>query len=119
MAMKRMLLGMTPRLLQDLVMECLRQRTELQVVGELEDESSLLALLDQHEPDVILLTLPEPVARIRLESLFTAHPDVTWWLLSDGGRQVERVERAALQKLGQLSPQELVDAIASISGGAH
>lgn len=111
MAVKRMLLGVAPRLLRDLLLESLTQCTELKVEGEVVDEVSLLTFLDRLVPDAILITLPQPVPRAKLEPLFARHADCVWWLLAADTLEVERVADDQRQQFGPLSIQQLVAAM--------
>lgn len=56
----RVLVANRPRLMRELVMATISEQPDIEVVGEVTDESDLTEIVEQVQPDVLILAMNEP-----------------------------------------------------------
>jgi DNA-binding NarL/FixJ family response regulator len=56
----RVLVANRPRLMRELVMATISEQPDIEVVGEVADESDLTEIVEQVQPDVLILAMSEP-----------------------------------------------------------
>jgi AmiR/NasT family two-component response regulator len=56
----RVLVANHPRLMREMVMETIADQPDIEIVGEVVDDSDLNDIVEQTQPDVLILSLEEP-----------------------------------------------------------
>ena len=56
----RVLVANRPRLMRELVMATISDQPDIEVVGEVQDEDNLTDVVEQVQPDVLILAMTEP-----------------------------------------------------------
>lgn len=59
----KVLIANRPRLMRELVMATISDQSDIEVVGVLEDEPSIQKMVEQTQPDVLIITLDRPEDR--------------------------------------------------------
>ena len=60
----RVLVANRPRLMRDLVLAVIADQPDIEVIGEVEDENQLTEMIEDAEPDILILTLDDADKRI-------------------------------------------------------
>ncbi len=60
----RVLIANRPRLMRELVMATISDQPDIEVVGEVPDGGNLTEMVEQVQPDVLILALDEPEKRL-------------------------------------------------------
>ena len=60
----RVLIANRPRLMRELVMATISDQPDIEVVGEVADEGNLTEVVEQVQPDVLILAMDEPLKRV-------------------------------------------------------
>ena len=60
----RVLVANRPRLIRELVMATISDQPDIEIVGEVADEDQLIEVVEQVQPDVLILAMDEPEKRI-------------------------------------------------------
>jgi AmiR/NasT family two-component response regulator len=60
----RVLVANRPRLMRELVVATISGKPDIEVVGEVVDESNLIEVVEQVQPDVLILAIDEPEKRL-------------------------------------------------------
>jgi AmiR/NasT family two-component response regulator len=60
----RVLVANRPRLIRELVMATISDQPDIEVVGEVADEDQLIEVVEQVQPDVLILAMDEPEKRL-------------------------------------------------------
>jgi DNA-binding NarL/FixJ family response regulator len=55
----RVVVANQPRLMRELVIETVKQQPDIEVVAEIEDESEIARVVDESQPDFLIITLDE------------------------------------------------------------
>jgi len=53
-----------PRLIRELVMATISDQPDIEIVGEVADEDQLIEVVEQVQPDVLILAMDEPEKRV-------------------------------------------------------
>lgn len=73
----RVLVANRPRLMRELVVATIEDQPDIEIVGEVTDESELADVVDQVQPDVLILALDEPEKRMgQCGFLLGRHPQM-------------------------------------------
>jgi AmiR/NasT family two-component response regulator len=73
----RVLVANRPRLMRELVLAVIADQPDIQVIGEVEDESALAEAIEETQPDVLILTLDNTEKRIaQCGFLLGRHPQM-------------------------------------------
>jgi AmiR/NasT family two-component response regulator len=59
----RVLVANRPRLMREMVLATIADQSDIEIVGDLEQASNLAELVDQVQPDVLIVALDEPEKR--------------------------------------------------------
>lgn len=59
----KVLIANRPRLMRELVMATISDQSDIEVVGVLEEEASIQKMVEQSQPDVLIITLDRPEDR--------------------------------------------------------
>ena len=62
----RVLIANRPRLMRELVIATISDQPDIEVVGEVTDHGDLTEMVEQAQPDVLILTMDEPEKRLGL-----------------------------------------------------
>jgi chemotaxis response regulator CheB len=60
----RVLVANRPRLMRELVLAVIADQPDIEVIGEVEDENQLIEMIEDAEPDILILTLDDADKRI-------------------------------------------------------
>ena len=60
----RVLVANHPRLMRELVMATIADQPDIEVVGEVQNESELADTVEQVQPDVLIIAMDEPEKRL-------------------------------------------------------
>ena len=60
----RVLVANRPRLIRELVMATISDQPDIEIVGEVADEDHLIEVVEQVQPDVLILAMDEPEKRV-------------------------------------------------------
>jgi chemotaxis response regulator CheB len=60
----RVLVANRPRLIRELVMATISDQPDIEIVGEVADEDQLIEVVEQVQPDVLILTMDESEKRV-------------------------------------------------------
>ena len=60
----RVLVANRPRLMRELVMATISDQPDIEIVGEVADEDQLVEVVEQVQPDVLILAMDEPEKRV-------------------------------------------------------
>ena len=60
----RVLVANRPRLMRELVMATISDQPDIEIVGEVADEDQLIEVVEQVQPDVLILAMDEPEKRV-------------------------------------------------------
>jgi AmiR/NasT family two-component response regulator len=60
----RVLVANYPRLMRELVLAVIADQSDIEVIGEVQDESALAEAIDEAQPDVLILALDDADKRI-------------------------------------------------------
>jgi DNA-binding NarL/FixJ family response regulator len=60
----RVLVANRPRLMRELVMATISDQPDIEVVGEVSDGGDLTEIVEQAQPDVLILSMDEPAKRL-------------------------------------------------------
>ena len=60
----RVLVANRPRLIRELVMATISDQPDIEIVGEVADEDQLIEVVEQVQPDVLILAMDEPEKRV-------------------------------------------------------
>jgi chemotaxis response regulator CheB len=60
----RVLVANRPRLIRELVMATISDQPDIEIVGEVADEDQLIEVVDQVQPDVLILAMDDPEKRV-------------------------------------------------------
>jgi chemotaxis response regulator CheB len=73
----RVLVANRPRLMRDLVLAVIADQPDIEVIGEVEDENQLTEMIEDAEPDILILTLDDADKRIaQCGFLLGRHPQM-------------------------------------------
>jgi chemotaxis response regulator CheB len=73
----RVLVANRPRLMRELVLAVIADQPDIEVIGEVEDENQLIEMIDDAEPDILILTLDDADKRIaQCGFLLGRHPQM-------------------------------------------
>jgi chemotaxis response regulator CheB len=73
----RVLVANRPRLMRDLVLAVIADQPDIEVIGEVEDENQLIEMIEDAEPDILILTLDDADKRIaQCGFLLGRHPQM-------------------------------------------
>jgi chemotaxis response regulator CheB len=73
----RVLVANRPRLMRELVLAVIADQPDIQVIGEVEDENQLTEMIEDAEPDILILTLDDADKRIaQCGFLLGRHPQM-------------------------------------------
>jgi DNA-binding NarL/FixJ family response regulator len=108
---KRNVLVNLPRILRDIIEGVLEHEPDMEVVGEFRKRTELLDAVDETGADFVITGAEDAdVAGVR--SLLRARPDVKVLAVGEDGRQTLLYElRPRMVRLGEISPQTLLEAI--------
>ena len=77
MAKIRVLVANRPRLMRELVVAVLSEQSDVEIVGEVEDESRITELVDRTRPNVLILAMEDRQQRLSLGGfLLGRYPDM-------------------------------------------
>ena len=108
----RILLVDMPRMLREIVNQSVSAQPDMEVVAEHAAHASMLSAARRSRANVVIVGDDGAEIDERCERLALRHPDVGVLALSVDGRQTVLYElRPYRVPLGELSPQQLVDAI--------
>lgn len=111
-ATKRVLLFDMPQLLRDLVRDAVSGQTDLEVVGELDDESQLDAAVSSTSPSVVIVGTDGAEISEACQALFEVRPRLRVLALATRrGRSVVWELAPRRVSLGEISPQSLLTAL--------
>jgi len=75
MAKVRVLVANRPRLMRDLVLEIISDQPDIEVLGEIEDESKIVQVVAESQPDFVIVALDSPNRRPPIcDHLLTHYP---------------------------------------------
>ena len=60
----RVLVANRPRLMRELVMATISDQPDIELVGEVADDGDLTEMVEQVQPDVLILAMDEPERRL-------------------------------------------------------
>jgi chemotaxis response regulator CheB len=60
----RVLVANRPRLIRELVMATISDQPDIEIVGEVADEDQLIEVVEQVQPDVLILAMDDPEKRV-------------------------------------------------------
>ena len=60
----RVLVANRPRLIRELVIATISDQPDIEIVGEVADEDQLIEVVEQVQPDVLILAMDEPEKRV-------------------------------------------------------
>jgi DNA-binding NarL/FixJ family response regulator len=60
----RVLVANRPRLIRELVMATISDQPDIEIVGEVADEDQLVEVVEQVQPDVLILAMDDPEKRV-------------------------------------------------------
>jgi len=60
----RVLVANRPRLMRELILAVIADQPDIEVIGEVEDENQLAEMIEDAEPDILILTLDDADKRI-------------------------------------------------------
>jgi chemotaxis response regulator CheB len=73
----RVLVANRPRLMRELVLAVIADQPDIEVIGEVEDENQLIEMIEDAEPDILILTLDDANKRIaQCGFLLGRHPQM-------------------------------------------
>ena len=73
----RVLVANHPRLMREIVLTTFADQPDIEIVGEVEDESEISASVKKTLPNVVVIALDQPGIRPRIcDELLREHPDV-------------------------------------------
>jgi AmiR/NasT family two-component response regulator len=73
----RVLVANHPRLMRELVMATIADQTDIELVGEVRDESDLADIVEQVQPDVLIIAMDGPEKRLsQCGFLLGRHPEM-------------------------------------------
>ena len=73
----RVLVANRPRLMRELVLAVIAEQPDIEVIGEVEDENQLAEMIEDAEPDILILTLDDADKRIaQCGFLLGRHPQM-------------------------------------------
>ena len=73
----RVLVANRPRLMRELVLAVIADQPDIEVIGEVEDENQLAEMIEDAEPDILILTLDDADKRIaQCGFLLGRHPQM-------------------------------------------
>lgn len=73
----RVLVANRPRLMRELVLAVIADQPDIEVIGEVEDENQLTEMIEDAEPDILILTLDDADKRIaQCGFLLGRHPQM-------------------------------------------
>src|SRR5215469_4377592 len=75
MAKIRVLVANRPRLMRDLVLATISEQPDIEVLGTIDDESRLVAAVQELQPDFVIVALDDPQQRPAIcDHLLIHHP---------------------------------------------
>jgi DNA-binding NarL/FixJ family response regulator len=108
----RVLLAEMPPMLRDIVKQTVERAPDMIVVGEIGSGGLLAGTLERTEADVVIVGTSEPSDFDGARRLLIAAPQARVLMLAMGGRSAVMYELQPHQtRLGEVSPQALIDAI--------
>lgn len=111
-AAKRVLLLDMPRLLRELVRDVVSEQPDLEVVGELDDESQLDAAISSTDPNFVIVGTDRAELSAAFRELFEVRPRLkVLALATEGGRSVVWELAPRCVQLGEMSPESLLAAL--------
>ena len=73
----RVLVANRPRLMRDLIMETIGGQPDIEVSGEIREESEILEAIERTQPDFLIITLGDSDERPTIcDSVLARHPEV-------------------------------------------
>ncbi len=64
-----------PRLMRELVLETISDQPDIEIVGEVQEEGDILRVVEETEPDFLIIAFDQPMQRPRLcDALLRQHP---------------------------------------------
>lgn len=73
----RVLVANRPRLMRDLIMETIGGQPDIEVSGEIREESEILEAIERVQPDFLIITLGDSDERPTIcDSVLARHPEV-------------------------------------------
>lgn len=73
----RVLVANRPRLMRDLIMETIGGQPDIEVSGEIREESEILEAIERIQPDFLIITLGDSDERPTIcDSVLARHPEV-------------------------------------------
>lgn len=73
----RVLVANRPRLIRELVLATISDQPDIEIVGEVANESDLTEVVEQVQPDVVILAMDDPEKRvIQCGFLLGRHPEM-------------------------------------------
>ncbi len=71
----RVVVANRPRLMRELVLETISDQPDIEIVGEVQEEGDILRVVEEMEPDFLIIALDESKQRPRLcDALLRQHP---------------------------------------------
>jgi len=125
----KVLVANQPRLMRELVLETISDHPEIEVMGEIQDDSKIAEVVEELQPDCVVIGLDQSDSRPSLcDLLLERHPHLKilalaaernssifyWATLSIRSNRVETSERGILNALRGMAP---VDTGVFFSGG--
>ncbi|MBV9342497.1 MAG: response regulator transcription factor [Acidobacteria bacterium] len=81
----RVLVANRPRLMRDLVLATISEQPDIEVLGELEDDSKIIEAVEETQPDFVIIALDRPNERPAIcDNLLGHHPRVKVLALAAG-----------------------------------
>ena len=112
----RVVVGKTPELLGEIILNALAGEQAVRVVGIAETEDPLVELCRRKRPDVVVLGSLDTDAESICRRLLHSTPRVKVVALTSNGRTTFLFElRPHKVELGELSPGELADAVTKVA----
>jgi len=115
----KVLVANQPRLMREVVLEAISAHPEIEVLGEIQDDSKIAEVVDKLHPDCVVIGLEQPDSRPGIcDFLLERYPHlkilalaaernssiVYWATMSIRSNRVETSERGILDALRGLSP---------------
>lgn len=73
----RVLVANRPRLMRDLILATISEQPDIEVLGQLEDDSKLIEAVAESQPDFVIIALDRPDERPAIcDNLLVHHPRV-------------------------------------------
>ena len=73
MAQIRVLVANRPRLMRDLVLATISEQPDIEVLGTVDDDSKLIAVVSELQPDFVIVALDDPQRRPAICDQLLAH----------------------------------------------